>query len=187
MTKFTPQQIDNHLIGVRSAPPRKIVKPNTGHDEATLHLQFCKWVKNGLPIEQPGLPPLQFVRHEREKARSYYMQNFMRVYNSDIDKLPDFELLVNSYKDGRPTLYYGFYLEFKKPGRNWTLSDGITLAKGFEGQYACHCHLWNIGRCAYFCNDLEQAKGLLRAYLAGSPVEQQKYIVRDIGDVDGLF
>ena len=168
-------------------PPKKREK-KMKHEESDLHLQFCKWIKNDLPREQPALAnyPLQFVRHEREKARSNFMQNLMQVYNTDWDKLPDFEGLFPSALITPPNPYigisylFGLYIEFKRPGRNWLLADGKTLSKEFIGQYRCHEHLWSIGRCAYFCNDLKTAKKLLISYLNGTPESKQEYLIKEV-------
>lgn len=164
--------IQNGTLGMKSHKHKIVTESEdkaakvSKHAESNLHLQFCKWVK-------ATHPNLQFVRHEREKSRSYASGNLMKVYNSDLDKLPDFELLENTtYCD-----YSGLYIEFKKPGREITLKDGITIGKEFIAQYRTHMHLWSIGRCVYFCNDLEQAKRLLIDYLAGNPQPMQKFVI----------
>lgn len=184
---------DELLLGKRNAKLLRgeEVKPRAKptHQEADLHLAFCKWVKK-------EYPHLQFVRHEREKQRSAYMQNLMRCYNSDIDKLPDFELLdrSGSLKIGwynepgkglvyyspnmAQQIYYGLYIEFKRPSRTWVNRDN-SIRSDCKAQYATHCHLWSIGRCAYFCNDLEDAKAILRDYLAGSPKPKQNYLIKE--------
>lgn len=171
------EQIEYGMIGMKSAKKHKVVTPEqdsaskaSRHAESTLHLTFCKWVR-------ATYPTLQFVRHEREKQRSYQSQNMMQVYNSVDMKLPDFELLAFS---GRPYesgfRYLGLYIEFKKPGRAIRLQNG-KLAADLHEQYNCHLHLWNIGRCAYFCNDLEDAKVILINYLAGTSLPEQIFTV----------
>lgn len=143
------------------------------HEESDLHLKFCKWVKK----EYPGL---QFVRHEREQKRSFYMQNLMQVYNSDEDKLPDFELLQPSamipYQE-KAWHYHRLYIEFKKPGESWLMADGKTVKKPYRGQAARHQAFWDIGSCAYFCNDLQDAKILFELYIIGTPRPKQVYII----------
>ena len=191
MTKLTDSDLINYgLIGAKSAKRHKgINPPERKHDEANLHLQFCKWVRH-------EYPELKFVKHEREKSRSYANQNMFQVYNSDDMKLPDFELLHYTTKlpdtdsgtyvgrDGfiaRYTScsgggsYFGLYIEFKRPDRQWQ-SNGKIKADCLE-QYLCHQHLWSIGRCAYFANDLETAKKILISYLSGTPIAKQEYIV----------
>lgn len=178
MKRTLTQDIQNGTIGMKSHKHKIVTEAEDKkkHAESNLHLQFCKWVK-------ATYPNLQFVRHEREKSRSYASGNLMKVYNSDLDKLPDFELLeriwvkhpidrypINSYKAG-------LYIEFKKPGCEITLKDGITTKSEFLPQYKTHMHLWSIGRCAYFCNDLQDAKILLMAYLKGEPRPMQKFII----------
>lgn len=175
------EQLQFGLLGVKSAPKRKVIaeaydKPRK-HAESTLHLTFCKWVRK-------TYPELKFVRHEREKSRSYGSQNLMQVYNN-LDGLPDMEiftvsgLLRNSFRVDNNVMfvYTGLYLEFKKPGENWLLRDGKTVKPSYAHQYACHQHLWSIGRCAYFANDLETAKKILISYLNGTPIAKQEYIV----------
>lgn len=136
------------------------------HEEADLHLAFCKWVKKTYPEDN-------FIRHEREGKRSAYMQNLFKVYNNGIDKLPDFEALIGD----------GFYIEFKKPGEKWLLKDGKTVKPSYAGQYKTHKLLWDLGRCVWFCNDLEVAKGLYGAYKSGLIPKQQNYLL-PLSDVD---
>lgn len=169
---MTKKQMAEIMPGYDYHKPRAKSK----HEESDLHLTFCKWVKK-------DYPDLMFVRHEKEGKRSKYMQNLVLKYNS-LSGLPDFELLADTvlrdrYGDIIGTGYAGLYLEFKRPGRTWTLADGKTLAVGFEAQYACHKHLWSIGRCAYFCNDFEDAKQKLKDYIAGNPQLMQDYAVRE--------
>ncbi len=142
----------------------KVVKPEQAtrkHEEADLHLAFCKWVKF-------QYPKLYFIRHERERARGYMLQGLFKMYNS-MEGLPDFELLEPSGVRSR------LYIEFKKPGEKWLTKDEITVKEQYRHQYECHLKLWDKGSCAYFCNDFEQAQGLLINYLKGSWVRQQVY------------
>ena len=132
------------------------------HEESDLHLSFCKWVKL-------QYPHLQFIRHERESKRSPFMQNLFRIYNSDNDKMPDFELL---HPSGR---YHRLYIEFKKPGTKITLRDGKTIKPEYKDQYKRHIQFWCEESCAYFCDDLLIAMELLKAYLSENPVEMQNY------------
>ena len=154
------------LSQYRSGKTAKVVSemPKRKHEEANLHLAFCKWVKL-------QYPKLSFIRHEREKARSYMMQNLFKMYNSHNDKMPDFECLnpVNGKS--------GFLIEFKKPGLNWLMRDGITIKKDFDDQYKCHLMLWELNRVVYFCNDFEDAKRKLILYLDGKPEKKQEYFV----------
>lgn len=192
MKRTLNKDIQNGTIGMKSHKHKVVTEAQeqsskeSKHAESTLHLQFCKWVRDDLPKEHPNLAnyPLQFVRHEREKFRSKYSGNLMKIYNSDWDKLPDFEGLFQSgiIKPSHQLLLgfnhaFGLYIEFKRPGRTITLADGITIKSEFLMQYRCHMHLWSIGRCAYFCNDLEEAKKLLTDYLAGNPRPMQKFVV----------
>lgn len=124
------------------------------YKEADLHLKFCRWVKK-------WYPDLKFIRHEKEGKRTKYMQNLILVYNN-LDGIPDWELVHSP----------GFYIEFKKPGETWMLKTGV-IKKQYQHQYECHKYLWSIGRFAYFCNDFEEAKQLLKDYLAGTPQKSQ--------------
>jgi len=132
------------------------------HEESDLHLSFCKEVKK-------DYPHLQFIRHEREGKRSPFMQNLFRIYNSDNDKMPDFELL---HPAGR---YHRLYIEFKKPGTKITLRDGKTIKPEYKDQYKRHIQFWCEESCAYFCDDLLIAMELIKAYLSENPVEMQNY------------
>lgn len=134
------------------------------HEEATLHLQFCKWVKK-------HYPDFKFVRHEKEKARSVFLQGLMKVYNS-IGGLPDWEGIM-PYGGCN-----GLYIEFKKPGEQWQVK-GIVKAV-YQHQYEFHLHAWSIGRCAYFCNDLMTAQDIITFYINGTPLPQQRYELRDL-------
>lgn len=154
-------------------PPKVIAeaddKPRK-HEESTLHATFCKWLHK-------EYPELQFVRHEREKKRSYFMQMLFKVFNGDIDKLPDFEGLFASgfIIDGEGGFFrHGLYIEFKKPGEKWLTKDG-KIKPQYDHQYKCHQFLWSIGRCAYFCNDMEDAKNIVIKYLEGNPLPKQVY------------
>lgn len=178
-TGLTRKQVKEYMPGYHIPPVKREIK----HEEADLHLQFCKWVKS-------EYPDLKFVRHEREKQRSKFMQNLMKVYNSDDDKLPDFELLDQcevKLNETWTVLYNGFLIEFKKPGRTWATQSGVIKAD-CRDQYITHQHLWSIGRCTYFCNDLQDAKILLIAYLNGNPRPMQDYVVPDLQvNRDDLF
>jgi hypothetical protein len=158
-------------------------KDKRKHEEADLHLSFCSWLKSEYPEKM-------FVRHEKERSRSHFLGNLMQKYNS-LDGLPDFELLERScasicniecstcdmdddyYVDGFD--YQGLYIEFKKPGEDWLEVRTGNVKKAYIHQYKCHVHLWSVGRCAYFCNDLEQAKIIFIKYITGVPLLQQIY------------
>lgn len=143
----------------------KIVTPDQAkrkHEEADLHLTFCKWVKL-------QYPKLDFIRHEREKARSFFLQNLFKVYNNGADKMPDFELLHPIGK------YHRLYIEFKKPGTKLTLKDNITIKPEYREQYVRHVKFWDEDSPAYFCDDLMEAQILLTRYLQGFPVEKQDF------------
>jgi hypothetical protein len=133
------------------------------HLEADLHLSFCKWIKL-------QYPKLEFIRHEREKARGFMLQGLFKIYNS-LSGVPDFELIkpVNGFSR--------LYIEFKKPEEKWLLRDDITVKKEYAHQYLCHLTLWDSGSCAYFCNDFEDAKRKLILYLDGNPEKKQEYLV----------
>lgn len=133
------------------------------HEEADLHLAFCKWIRL-------QYPHLQFIRHEREQKRTPFMQNLFKIYNSDNDKMPDFELLHPSGS------YHRLYIEFKKPGESWTLKDGKTIKPQYRDQYIRHRAFWKEDSPSYFCNDLSDAKMLLIAYMSGTPAKMQYYI-----------
>lgn len=134
------------------------------HKEADLHLKFCKWVKS-------NYPNFEFVRHEKERKRSNFLQSVHKVYNT-ADSLPDFELLEVSGLNNR------LYIEFKRPSENWLMADGISIKTEYAHQYLYHQKLWERGSCVYFCNDLEVAKDLLISYVAGKPCARQLYNVR---------
>jgi len=143
----------------------KVVKPDQAkrkHEEADLHLAFCKWVKL-------QYPKLDFIRHEREKQRSFLMQNLFKMYNTENDKMPDFELLHPSGK------YHRLYIEFKKPGTKLTTKDNITIKPEYLGQYVRHVKFWDQDSCAYFCSDLYKAQTLLERYLSGHPEPMQDF------------
>lgn len=154
-----------------SYPTTELTEPKAkrNFDEADLHLKFCRWVRKNYHNDL-------FIRHEREKSRSKYMGNLMKVYNSEID-MPDFELLENVTTVFENIKFCGLLIEFKRPGRNITLSDGITLAKDMIMQYKAHIELWERGRCAYFCNDFDEAVELYMAYKSGNPKPMQQYII----------
>lgn len=158
---MTRNELKNLMPGYH-IPPKK--REPSKHEEADLHLSFCKWIRK-------EYPNLIFVRHEKEGKRSKFLQSLVKAYNSQAG-LPDFELLSLGIKQQERT---GFYIEFKKPGEKWLLKDGYTIKPDYEHQYEMHCHLWLIGRCVYFCNDLEAAKELFTAYVNGNPYPQQRY------------
>lgn len=142
----------------------KLRKPNS-HEESNLHLAFCKWLKL-------QYPHIGFIRHERERARSKFSGSLMALYNS-LDGIPDFECV-----DG----LHGFkslFIEFKKPGEKWLDKYGY-VKKEYEHQYKCHLKLWDKGKPAYFCNDLEMAMQIFRAYSHGVVLEKQIYPLRPV-------
>lgn len=182
---LTKQQLNSMgFAGLKSARPAKIVPQghtDRKHEEADLHLSFCSWLKKYHPT-------VKFVRHEKERRRTHFTGNLMVKYNS-LAGLPDFEALervnVHSEIEGdngftywQWDYYAGFYIEFKKPGEQWTDKHGY-IKKQYQHQYECHLHLWSIGRVAYFCNDLEEAKRLFLAYMNGTPSPQQIYPIHE--------
>lgn len=195
-SKLTKDQLKElGMSGIRN--PKKyqgIVKEGEEkkrkHEEADLHLLFCKWVKLQYPNDQ-------FVRHEREGKRSFYMQNLFKVYNSDLDKMPDFELLEPSglthvampkgshcgyyYHNDKPATYtyYRLYIEFKRPGTTLTLRDGITIKPEYKEQYKRHVRFWEQNSPAYFCSDFDEACKLYRAYKEGKPLPMQVFRMED--------
>lgn len=168
----------NPLEMFRGAKTPKIVKEaddKRQYKEADLHLKFCKWVKTNYPQDQ-------FIRHEREKSRSAYMQNLMHCYNSDNDSMPDFELLEPSGKSEFMQQYgetfhywHRLYIEFKAPGTILTLKDGITIKPAYADQYRRHLQFFLQNSPAYFCSDFELAKQLYIAYKAGCPLPKQEF------------
>lgn len=174
MEKLTKQQLNSMgFSGFKSAKDAKIVPQghtDRKHEEADLHLSFCSWLKKAHPT-------VKFVRHEKERRRTHFTGNLMVKYNS-LPGLPDFEALHFTLRNLQVE-YYGFYIEFKKPGEKWTDKHGY-IKKQYQHQYECHLHLWSIGRVAYFCNDLEDAKKLFLAYMDGSPEVQQIYKVHEV-------
>lgn len=173
MEKLTKQQLNSMgFVGFKSAKDAKIVAQghtDRKHEEADLHLSFCSWLKKHHPI-------VKFVRHEKERRRTNFTGNLMVKYNS-LPGLPDFEAMEvceAKVNETWTTIYQGFYIEFKKPGEQWTDKHGY-IKKQYQHQYECHLHLWSIGRVAYFCNDLEEAKRLFLAYMDGMPIPQQIY------------
>jgi hypothetical protein len=184
---MTPEKKDPMSLFKGPKTPKIVTEIKRNHHESDLHLAYCKW----LDKYKPGLI---YLRHEREKARSAFMQNLFRVYNGDIDRLPDFELIelcrVHSFYDGIPIhsdIAYGLYLEFKRPGEQWTLSDGKTIKPNYAGQYKFHTEAWKRGRCAYFCNDLDIAKQITIAYLSGAPLPQQQYFFKEVVVKNDIF
>ena len=151
--------------------PKKRAKST--HHEADLHLAFCKWVKLTYPNDQ-------FIRHEREGKRSFYMQNLFKQYNSDLDKMPDFELLEPSLQDYRlgNIFYHRLYIEFKRPGTILTLKDGITIKPEYSEQYKRHKRFWEQNSPAYFCSSLDHAIEIFNAYKVGRPLTQQIFEIR---------
>ena len=141
-------------------------KDKRKHEEADLHLLFCKWVKLQYPNDH-------FVRHECEKARSFFMQNLFHVYNSGLDKLPDFELLEPATDSFGYFVSHRLYIEFKKPGTTLTLKDGITIKPEYSGQYKRHVRFWEQNSPAYFCSNFDEAIKLFIAYKNGKPLPMQ--------------
>lgn len=136
-------------------------KDKRKHEEADLHLKFCGWLKT-------NYSDVLFIRHEKEKARSSFLGNLMQKYNS-LDGIPDFEAVLNC------GALYGFYIEFKKPGEHWLEVRTGLVKKAYVHQYECHVKLWKRGRCAYFCNDFDEACKLFKAYKAGNPLPMQLF------------
>lgn len=159
------EQASLGIIGVKSAPKAKIVKESEDkprkHEEISLQAQFCNWVKK-------EYPDIKFLRHEREKARSNFMGNQMKVMNS-AGSMPDWETteVIGNYT--------GLLIEFKKPGEKWLLKDNVTVKPAYAHQYACHLGLWKQRRVVYFCNDLEIAKIIIQQYLQGRTMRQRIY------------
>lgn len=168
MTKLTPTQLtDLGLIGIRSAKKHKGVfteaedKANKRkHEEADLHLAFCKWVAKEYPA-------LTFIRHERERSRTQFTGQLMGIYNS-LGGIPDWECL-NAIGG-----HHGLYIEFKKPNEKWLDKHGV-VKKEYAHQYKAHLKLWDLGKCAYFCNDLLTAQIILKYYIWQTPVPKQLY------------
>lgn len=144
-------------------------KAKRKHEEANLHLSFANWLKK-------EYPEVMFVRHEKERKRNGFLSSLMEKYNS-LGGLPDFECLHNVRGLYGP--FFGLYIEFKKPNEKWLEATGY-VKKAYTHQYLCHKHLWNVGRCAYFCNDLETAKKLFADYITGFPQPQQVYQYHDL-------
>lgn len=151
------------------------------HEEADLHLSFCKWVKLTYPNDQ-------FIRHEREKQRSPFLQNLFKIYNSDLDKMPDFELLEPSHviinANVTPPFigyrYLRLYIEFKKPGTTLTLKDGITIKPEYSEQYRRHIRFWEQNSPAYFCSSLDDAIAIFNAYKVGRPLPMQFFKIKEV-------
>jgi len=141
---------------------RATIPKHRKHEEADLHLSFCKWVKKNHPQDQ-------FVRHEREQRRSGFMQGLFKAYNSDLDKLPDFEALITN------EFATGLYFEFKKPGTKLTLKDNVTIKPEYANQYSLHCYLWSIGRAVWFVSDLDVAKTLYTQFKQGFIEDRQVF------------
>lgn len=153
------------MSAYKSRPTAKIVtheQATRKHEEADLHLAFCRWVKL-------QYPKLDFIRHEREKARSPFLQNLMKMYNSENDKMPDFECLTPMHGKCR------LYIEFKKPGTKLTLRDNVTIKPEYSGQYTRHLAFFSEGSPAYFATSLEQAQEQLRAYVNGCALPAQVF------------
>ena len=161
----------------RGAKEPKVVQEEKKrqYKEADLHLAFCMWLKKEYPY-------LLFTRHEREGKRTFGAQNRMKKYNS-VDGLPDFEL-IQQVGDNDDRRWHGLYIEFKKPGESWLEQDGKTVKTQYTKQYQFHIQAWKLGRCAYFCNDIDIAIDLLINYLDGHPLPRQVYeITADKADV----
>lgn len=175
----TEAEKDALLYGKRNAkilsgePIKERAKPT--HHEADLHLAFCKWVKLQYPNDQ-------FIRHEREGKRSWYMQNLFKIYNSDLDKMPDFECLEPVFKEvGLEQYFYcRLYIEFKRPGTTLTLKDGVTIKPEYSEQYRRHVRFWEQNSPAYFCSDLDHAIELYNAYKVGRPLPMQVFNFKEL-------
>lgn len=146
------------MLGIRSAKKPQAARK---HEEITLQAQFCTWVKH-------NYPEVKFLRHEREKARSKFLQNQMKVLNN-AGSMPDWECTTTTVN------YAGLYIEFKKPGEKWLMADNETIKADYAFQYHCHVGLWKERRVVYFCNDLEIAKLILQQYLEGRIMRQRVY------------
>lgn len=156
------------MIGVRSGKKMTIttdakIKANKAsrHAEMSLQAQYCTWLRT-LPV----VP--KFIHHEREGKRSYVAQNLTQKLNS-AGAMPDHEFLEPVGK------YTGLLIEFKRPGENWLMADGITVKKQYAHQYANHVMLWTKGKVVYFCNDLEIAKQIWLQYSDGRNMRQRVY------------
>lgn len=167
----TKVQIEFGLLGVKSAPVRKVVTIDedranraSKHAEISLQATFCTWVKD-------NYPKVRFIRHEREGKRSYVAQNINKKLNN-AGSMPDMEFLEPVGK------YLGLFIEFKRPGEGWLLMDGVTVKKAYAKQYENHCMLWDKGYVVYFCNDFEIAKQIFIQYYAGRNMRQRIYKVK---------
>lgn len=149
------------MLGIKSAPKKRDQSKPRKHEEITLQAQFCIWVKH-------THPEVKYLRHERERARSKFMQNQIKVLNS-AGSMPDWECTTTT------TNYAGLYIEFKKPGEKWLMADNETIKPEYAYQYHCHVGLWKQRRVVYFCNDLEIAKMILTQYLEGRVMRQRVY------------
>ncbi|HXP53161.1 MAG TPA: hypothetical protein VN922_24670 [Bacteroidia bacterium] len=148
------------MLGFKSAKkPRAETKRK--HEEITLHAQFCNWVR-------VNYPEVKFLRHEREKARSKFMGNQMKVMNT-AGSMPDWESTTTTER------YAGLLLEFKKPGEKWLMADNETIKAEYAFQYHCHVGLWKQRKVVYFCNDFDIAKLILKQYLEGRTMRQRVY------------
>lgn len=173
-------------------------KPNS-HEEADLHLAFCKWVRKEYPNDQ-------FIRHEREGKRSPFMQNLFGIYNSDLDKMPDFELLepsgeimgnnvvwsepnTMSIKEAKVIAYryLRLYIEFKKPGIVLTLRDNLTIKTEYSEQYKRHVRFWEQNSPTYFCSSLEHAKEIFINYKKGTPLPMQLFNFKEENNHNSFF
>ncbi len=160
MEKDNTYGMFNHMKSFK----HKVIKEEPkkrSHAESTLQQQFCQRVRKIAPT-------VDFIRHEREKQRTKFMGSLMGVFNS-LDGIADWEC-IDSFG-----IYHGMYIEFKKPGENWLMADGVTVKKDYTHQYRFHQRAWIKGRPAYFCNDLEKAEELLLAYISGNPLPMQVY------------
>jgi len=148
------------MLGMKSAKKTRETSKRK-HEEIDLQAQFCNWVR-------VNYPEIKFLRHEREKARSKFMQNQMKVLNS-AGSMPDWETTHSTDK------YTGLLIEFKKPGEKWLMADNETIKPEYAFQYHCHVSLWKQRRVVYFCNDFEIAKMILMQYLEGRNMRQRIY------------
>lgn len=142
-------------------PEQDAAKTTRKHEEISLQAKFCNWMRL-------HYPEIKFLRHEREKARSKFMQNQMQVLNS-AGSMPDWE---TTYTNER---YTGLLIEFKKPGEKWLLQDNETMKPEYVHQYHCHTQLWKQRRVVYFCNDFDIACMIWEQYKEGRIMRQRVY------------
>lgn len=163
--------IEFGMLGMKSALAAKILTVaedksirSSRHAEISLQAKYCAWVKG-------NYPNIKFLRHEREGKRSYVAQNLNKKLNN-AGSMPDMEFLEPVGK------YLGLLIEFKRPGEDWLLKDGITVKPKYADQYANHCMLWDKGYVVYFCNDMEIAKQIWMQYYSGRNMRQRIYKVK---------